>query len=64
MQWIYWWRTPAGPEITWGELRRQVLLRTGERLALDSATRAVRAIDAVFALYGVDRTSAGLLDEV
>lgn len=63
-QWIYWWRTPAGPETTWGELRRQVLLRTGERLALDSSTRAVRAIDAVFALYGVDRTSAGLLDEV
>lgn len=50
-QWLYWWRTPAAESLDWGTLRQRVLTHTGVRLELDTATRAIDAVDAVYAAF-------------
>ena len=48
-------RTPAGPHLTWAKLRRQVFLRSGRHLDLESSTADPAAVDALFEVFGVSR---------
>jgi hypothetical protein len=61
-QWIYWWRTPAGAELPWADLRGAVLVHTGRRLEMGASTGAAEVVDAVYAAFEVDRSTGGMVD--